>query len=70
MNLSIQVNELVAALERLLENSFSYKCKDFIFKFRAPIAAVQAVEDYIEPQYDENGRAFVEFVGKLHLGIW
>ena len=38
--------------------------KDFIFKFRKPIASVQSFEDAIEPQYDGNGRAFVEYIGK------
>lgn len=59
-----QMNELVEALERLVENEFSYKAKEFIFKFRKPIAAVQAVDDAIEPQYDENGRAYVEYIGQ------
>ena len=63
----IQLNELVEALERLLENPFSYKAKDFIFKFRKPIAAVQSVENPVEPQYDENGRAIVEYTGKHKL---
>ena len=46
-------------MERLLENQFAYKVKDFIFKFRKPIAIVQAVENPVEPQFDENGRFFV-----------
>ena len=61
----IQVNELTEALERLLENEFSYKAKDFIFKFRKPIGAIQAVEDPLEPQFDETGRSYVEYLGKL-----
>ena len=60
----IQVNELTEALERLLENEFSYKAKDFIFKFRKPIGAIQAVEDPLEPQFDETGRSYVEYLGK------
>ena len=62
----IQVNELTEALERLLENEFSYKAKDFIFKFRKPIGAIQAVEDPLEPQFDETGRSYVEYLGKLN----
>ena len=58
------MNELIEALERLLENDFSYKAKDFIFKFRKPIATVQSYEDPVEPQYDQEGRAFVEYIGK------
>jgi len=58
-----QVNELTEALERLLENEFSYKAKDFIFKFRKPIGAIQAVEDPLEPQFDETGRSYVEYLG-------
>ena len=46
-----------------MENEFAYKAKDFIFKFRKPIAMVQALEDPSEPQYDENGRASVEYTG-------
>ena len=54
-------------MERLLENQFAYKVKDFIFKFRKPIAIVQAVENPVEPQFDENGRASVEYTGSLLL---
>ena len=61
------MNELVEALQRLVENEFSYKAKEFIFKFRKPIAAVQAVDDAIEPQYDENGRAYVEYIGEKFI---
>lgn len=64
-----QVNELVEALERLLENEFAYKAKDFIFKFRKPIAMVQALEDPSEPQYDENGRASVEYTGQRMTAV-
>jgi len=59
-----QVNELIDAMERLLENQFAYKVKDFIFKFRKPIAIVQAAENPVEPQFDENGRASVEYTGQ------
>ena len=65
--LEIQVNELIDAMERLLENQFAYKVKDFIFKFRKPIAIVQAAENPVEPQFDENGRASVEYTGSLLL---
>ena len=54
-------------MERLLENQFAYKVKDFIFKFRKPIAIVQAAENPVEPQFDENGRASVEYTGNLLL---
>ena len=50
-----------------MENEFAYKAKDFIFKFRKPIAMVQAVEDPAEPQYDENGRASGQYTGMIYL---
>ena len=54
-------------LDRLLENPYSYKYQDILFKFRSPIASVKAVEDQQEHQYDNNDRAYVEYTGKIYF---
>lgn len=58
-----QVQELVTVLGRLVENPYSYKYRDTIFKFRTPIATIKAIEDQQEHQFDKNGRAYVEYTG-------
>ena len=50
-------------MERLTEHPFSYRVRDFIFKFRTPISTMQSMEVHVEPEYDEEGRAFVEAIG-------
>ena len=57
-------NELMAVLERLVSLPFSYRVKDDIFKSRVKEIAGVAVKDFIVPQFDEEGRAFVEVEGK------
>jgi len=57
-------DELVTALERLLENEWSYECKDLIFKFRASVSQPRAAREIKEIQVDDQGNSFVEYIGQ------
>ena len=59
-------DELVTALERLLENDWSYECKGILFKYRTKVAQSLATQTAPEAQTDESGRQFVEYIGKSH----
>ena len=56
--------ELITVLERLTSLPFSYRVKDDIFKWRIKEVAGVAANDFIVPEFDENGRAFVEVEGR------
>ena len=58
-------DELMAALNRLIEQPFSYKHREFIFQFRDVSEAVTSEIDVAEPRVDEDGKTFVEFFGML-----
>ncbi len=55
----------MTAIERLVEHPFSYRVKDFVFKFRIPISNLQSMEEFLPPEYDEQGKAFVEAMGNI-----
>jgi hypothetical protein len=59
-----QYKDFVCAIERLTEHPFSYRVRDFIFKFRVPISNIQSNESFSEPEFDEHGKAFVEAIGR------
>ena len=59
-----EYEEFICVLERLVALTFSYKVKEDIFQWRVREAAGVAQKDFIEPQFDENGRAWVETEGK------
>ena len=59
----------MTALERLLDNNWSYECTDLIFKFRTKVAQSLATQTALEPQTDDAGRQFVEYIGNLALQI-
>jgi len=62
-------DELVTALERLLDNNWSYECTDLIFKFRTKVAQSLATQTALEPQTDDAGRQFVEYIGQKKTSI-
>lgn len=59
-----QYKDFITAIERLVEHPFSYRVKDFVFKFRSPLSNLQSMEEFITPEYDEQGKAFVEAIGQ------
>lgn len=46
-------------MERLVTLPYSYRFKEFIEKFRKPLAAQRFALEIPKPSYDENGRAFI-----------
>ena len=58
-----QVDELITALERLLENDWSYECEELIFKFRTSVAKIRATEKVCEISKNDQGRAYTEYIG-------
>ena len=61
--------ELIIALQRLLENDWSYEAEELIFKFRTNVAQTTATQSPIEPETDEQGRQVVEFIGQKKTAI-
>ena len=61
--------ELIVALQRLLENDWSYEAEELIFKFRTNVAQTTATQSPIEPETDEQGRQVVEFIGQKKTAI-
>lgn len=58
-------NELLIVLERLTALPFSYRVRDEIFSYRVTSEGVSTDKlEIIIPQYDDTGRAFVEFQGQ------
>jgi len=62
-------NEFISVLERLVSLPFSYRVKDDIFKWRVKEDAGITVKDFITPEFDEKGRAFVEVEGKRNTAV-
>lgn len=62
--------DLLMAFERLLEQPFSYKARDFIFKYRKPVGnVVDSTTNIIQPEYDSEGRGYVEFLGQRKSSV-
>jgi small subunit ribosomal protein S9 len=61
--------EFINTLSRLLELPFSYRVKDEIFKYRVTDIAAQSAQSYLTPDYDEDGRAFVQFEGRRKTAV-
>jgi len=59
-----QYDNLIRALERLLEHPFSYRLKTYIFKFRSAISSHTIKQVIPQPEIGDDGRAYVEFVGQ------
>jgi len=59
-----EYNEFINVLDRLCAMPFSYRLRDEIFSYRVAEGTAADLESYITPQYDEQGRAFVEYEGQ------
>jgi len=55
--------DFVALLDRLVSLPFSYRVKDELFAWRVK-EGTAAEELFVQPQFDETGRAFVEAEGR------
>lgn len=64
------LTEILTAFERLIELPFAYKVKDFIFKFRRELGEIStATKDISKPEYDLEGRSFVEHIGQRKSSV-
>lgn len=59
-----QYNELISALDRITFQHFSYKVKDFIFKYRVSSGLIQSKAEVFPILTDEKGRSYVEAFGQ------
>lgn len=55
----LEYDNFKLVMERLVSLPYSYKCKEFIEKFRKPLATQRFALEIPKPSYDENGCAFV-----------
>jgi len=55
-----EFQEFVILLERLLELPFSYRVRDELFKYRVVSGETAGQQEFFVPQFDDQGRAFVE----------
>lgn len=58
-----EYKDLMSVLERLTNLPFSYRVRDDIFKWRAGERSGATQQEFITPQFDEQGRAVVQFEG-------
>jgi small subunit ribosomal protein S9 len=56
--------EFMGVLERLVGLPFSYRVKDDIFRWRVKEGISASQQEFIPPQFDERGRAWVEVEGR------
>eukprot|EP00094_Tigriopus_californicus_P003672 TCALIF_03533-PA protein Name:"Similar to MRPS9 28S ribosomal protein S9, mitochondrial (Homo sapiens)" AED:0.14 eAED:0.14 QI:225/0.5/1/1/1/1/3/50/333 len=59
-----QYDELISALDRITFQHFSYKVKDFIFKYRVSSGLIQSKVEILPVLTDEKGRSYVEAQGQ------
>jgi len=59
-----EYEEFITVLNRLLELPFSYRVQDDIFKYRITDIVSQNTQTFLTPEYDDDGKAFVEFSGR------
>lgn len=52
-------DNFVVAMERLCTLPYSYREKDFVFKYRKPLMSQTKTYDIPKLQYDENGRGYI-----------
>jgi len=59
-----EYKNLVTVLERLVSQPFSYRVKEDIFAWRVKEGTAATEQLFIPPQYNEAGRAWVQFEGR------
>lgn len=57
--LDIEYENFIKLMERLIALPFSYRYKEFVEKYRKPLAAQRFALEIPKPSFDENGRAFI-----------
>lgn len=59
--------DFVTTMDRLLAHPYSYRCKDFIMKYRQDLGLQQNDLDIVEPKIREDGRKYVTTYGNLFI---
>jgi len=59
-----QYNEVIKVFDRLATHPFSYRFKEFIYKYRVDNAHIKSTTEFLQPQFDERGNAYVEMMGQ------
>ena len=60
--------EFPKAFDRLATHPFSYRFKEFIYKYRVENVQIKSTTEFLQPQFDERGNAYVEMIGKDNIG--
>ena len=60
---------LSKVFDRLATHPFSYRFKDFIYAYRVENAQLKSTTEFLQPQFDERGNAYVEMFGELAM-LW
>ena len=58
-----QYAEVIKVFNRLATHPFSYRFKEFIYKYRVENAQLKSTTEFLQPQFDERGNAYVEMLG-------
>lgn len=55
----LEYDNFKLVMERIVSSPYSYRCKDFIEKYRKPLASQRFALEIPKPSYDQDGRAFI-----------
>lgn len=61
-----EYDNFVTAIERLSAMPYSYRVKEFIMDYCAPLQKQLKISDVPKPLYDSEGRAYVTTYGKFN----
>lgn len=64
-----EYKDFIILLDRLVALPFSYRVRDEIFQYRISETMALSEQNFITPQYDEQGRAFVEAKGQRKSSV-
>lgn len=58
-----EYESFISAMERLTSLPYSYRVKDFIMKYTAPLMKTIKASEVPKLQYDEQGRSYITVYG-------
>lgn len=62
---NIEYGYFTNAMERLIKNPYSYKCKEFIDQYTKPLINRLQQLEIPKPHFDEEGRQYITTYGRL-----
>lgn len=66
----IEYSHFTNAMERLITNPYSYKCKEFINQYTRPLMDRLQQLEIPKPHFDEEGRQFITTYGMLFIKLY